>query len=261
MKVITIQPAKKLRLMIYGKPGSGKTYLCGTAGLDIRTSPVLHIDLAGNPESMSKLPTKPNTTIFQPDKLEDLDTIYDWLAADQPLDKHLAKKYQLTERFNTVIFDGFTDIQRQSFDMVMGITAETSKFTQVYPKRTYHHYNFVLQQTIHMIDLLRKLNLHIIVTALEHTKNIMEGDKIINTYASPMLDGEGKREVPGYTLGVIRMVPKATDPVVANQQKAKYTIGSFEHTTTQYGKDQHGLTKLVYGDPTITTILDAMKEG
>lgn len=258
MRTLTINKASKLRLMVYGKAGSGKTYFCGTAGLDDRTSPVLHIDMGGNPESLVKLPVSPNTTVVQLDKLEDLDTIYAWLAANQPLDQGFGKKYQIEVPFKTVIFDGFTDMQRQSFDIVMG-QDKNERFTALYPKREFSHYYFVLQQTTHMLSLLRKLDLHIIITALEHSDQRNDSTRASDAYiyAEPLLDGQARDEVPGYTLGVMRVINRNVDLVLANQLKARYSIGSFKPSKFQYAKDQHGLTMLEYGDPTITAILNA----
>ena len=257
MKKLQLAKANKLRLMIYGKPGSGKTTLCGTAGLDDRTMPVLHIDLGGNPEALAKMPKLPNVTVLQPDRLEDLNDVYDWLTADQPLDKHLAKKYDLTQQYKTVIFDGFTDMQRQSFDMIMGKT--DAPFFTSYPRREFKEYYFVLQQTVHMIAKLRELDtIHIIVTALEHSKTL--GDSTVSwTYASPMLDGEAKREVPGYALTVMRMRPvTAVDPSIVKRLGARYTIGSVFEDRYQYGKDQAGVNFDYLADPTITKILDSI---
>lgn len=262
MKLVPIALAEYLRMLVYGKPGSGKTTFCASLGLDDRTSPVLHIDCGGNPEVVGNrkvFSTTPNVTILQPDKLDELNAIYDWLEAGQPNQASLAK-WGLTPGYKTVVFDGFTDIQRQSFDRAMSM--ESAAFYANYPKREFKHYGFVLQQLLHMISELRKLKLHVIVTTLEHTKTLYEVPGEMSTvynYYSPMLDGEGKRELPGYVLSVMRMQPKpAIDPALAKRLEVKHTLGSFEHNKYQYGKDQFGFPQVNYADPTITKLLDSI---
>lgn len=263
MKRITINRNSKLKLLVYGKPGSGKTHFCGSLGLDERTTPVLHIDVAGNPITLHKgLAKGAAIDVLQPEKLSDLNLVYDWLAAGQPLDKHLAKKFELTRQYKSLVFDGITGIQRDSFTETMG-TADHG-FADFFPKREYKHYGAVLQQMIHMAKLLYALDLHCVVTAQDHTQTryTVPGDfSTAFEYHYPLLEGEGKVEFPGYALAVIRLVPIATDVAKGKQLQAKYNYGSTEHNRYQYGKDQHGFgIEAGLADPTAAKLLDLLEE-
>lgn len=263
MKKLMITQASKLKGFIYAKPGGGKTHFCSSAGLDDRTAPVLHIDVAGNPITLHKA-LKKNALIdvLQPEKVEELDAIYDWLVAGQPLGTHASKKYDLNQQYKTIVFDGITGMQRESFNILLG--AQQHKLTEYFTKREYKHYNAVLQQSIHMAKSLYALDMHVLVTAQDHstTRYMMPGDlSTAYEYHHPLLDGEAKTEFPGYALFVMRLIPVAVDPVVAKQLKAVYNFGSTQHNKYQYGKDQMGFNlDTGMGDPTVTKLLDLLEK-
>lgn len=263
MRKLVITQQSKLKGFIYAKPGGGKTHFCGSAGLDERTAPVLYIDVGGNPITLHKaLKKNAQIDVLQPDKLDELDAVHDWLVADQPMGTHLSKKYDLTRRYNTIVFDGITAIQRESFNTQLG--AERHKFTEYFAKREYKHYGAVLQQSIHMAKLMYALDMHVLVTAQDHstTRYFMPGDlSTAYEYHHPLLDGEAKTEFPGYALFVMRLVPVAVDPVTAKRCNAIYNFGSTEHNKFQYGKDQMGFNLGAgMGDPTITKLLDLLEK-
>lgn len=262
MKKLQITRKSKLKMLIYSKPGGGKTHFCASLGSDDRTAPVLHINVAGNPITLDKALRKgARIDVLEPEKLTDLNTVYDWLKAGQPLNKHLAAKYDLQQQYQTIVFDGITGIQRDAFTDAMGVA--NHGFADQFAKREYKHYGTVLQQMIHMAKLLYALDLHVIVTAQDHTQTryMVPGDyTTAYEFHHPLLEGEGKVEFPGYALAVMRLIPTATDPIKGKQIQARYNYGSFEHNRFQYGKDQHNFGVTDLADPTATKLLDLLEK-
>jgi hypothetical protein len=117
MKRVNITQSKYIKKLIYGYPGSGKTHLCGTYALDERTSPVLHIDCGGNPETLGKFEHIPD--VVRLEKISELNAIHDWLVKKQPKDHPMVTQMGLTPGYKTLNFDGISDGQRYSFDAVM----------------------------------------------------------------------------------------------------------------------------------------------
>lgn len=257
----------KLRLLAYGNPGSGKTTLVGSAALDERTSPVLHIDASGNPESLLDQPTLPD--FIRLDKLAELNPIYAWLAAGMPAEHKLVTNYGLRTDYKTVVFDGITAIQRKSFEASMGTT-------EIGPgdlgrKPTWDDYYSVLAQMLKVATYFyQTLNMHVLITALEHseTRYRVPGDKdSAYKYADVALQGRSQEELPGEALAVMRLthVTQADQGLVkrlkAEQQvKREYSLAQLLPNLTAYAKDQHHFGREYILNPTVTLLLDLLQK-
>jgi hypothetical protein len=255
MKIVNAESEPKLKLMLYGVPGSTKTRTAASAALDDRTAPALLLDMGGNPLSIRDYAKKP--TIIQIDSLNDITTVYDWLVKGQPADHALAKA-GLEPGYKTVIIDSITDVQRYAFAMLTGSTGarpgEQQAAVQI------QHHNVVLGQMTTISRDFFRLPLHVIITALEHEKQ----DSIGNLYYRPMLTGQAEGAVGAYAYAIGRCMHKGRiDTKFARLlEDAKLTpktsIVFFNPSTRAVAKDQHNFGAAYIVDPTVTKLLDAM---
>ena len=267
MKTVNLaDKGKKLRVLAYGKPGSGKTTFIGSAGNDVRTAPVLHVDCSGNPESLNRYDAL-NTTIVTLDALAELNPIYEWLKAGQPDNHNLVTRLGLTPGYKTLVFDGITAIQRYSFDTVLGTTDH--KPGTVPAKASWDNYRSVLSQMIKIAtSFYQTLDMHVLMTALEHTKRKQRDPNDSDTaydYAHPALQGQSADELPGEALAVLRLTHITTmtpqqQVAIKAQTPDVYSVAQFVPTQTVYAKDQHGFGVQILGNPTVTALLDRLEK-
>lgn len=267
MKLIKLDRAnQKLKLLIAAKPGSGKTTLLGSASLDDRAYPVLHIDAGGNPESLDLQDNKGKSlydlskiTVIRMTELKDLSLIYDYLYTGQKADHQFARSLgdNLLGTYKTLTFDGITDVQRLIIDNVAGNTnaAPGSKLNPV----QIQHYNEILNQMVRFAKLFYGLNLHIIITSLE--QDLYENDTF-RGYV-PALQGKSANEVPGYALGVYRLthtgslssIQRKVDNIPDNAITYMYMQRS---PLMPMIKDQHQLKLPGLANPQIKMLLDRL---
>lgn len=269
MRKVTLSARSHLRLLIYGKPGKGKTYFAGTAAKDERTAPVLWIDAGGNPISLTHLGLKADDTrltLLAIDKLSDLADVYNWLRgvngapAQDP--KHIyALENNLKPPYRTIVFDGITHMQRLSFDAIM--QSEDLAPGLMPPKPAWQHYRSVLGQMIGIASKFYTLRMHVVVTALEHPepRYLVPGDaSTAYTYYEPLLAGQSVDEFPGWSLNVGRMALAASydeQTIAANNARDAYSMLQFKATRYVDAKDQHNFGPY-HADPTITKLLNIM---
>lgn len=262
MKRIKANQVHYLKLCPYGQPGSGKTRFAGTAALDSRTSPVLWLNVSGNPLSIRDYPKQPD--ILDIEELTDVNDVYDWLEAGQKPTSPIVAKYDLTPGYKTLVIDGITDVQREILTMVAG--NQKTKPGSLPRSRELQHYNPSLDQMVmfakYFFTKLRKM--HIIITALEREETDKDTDK---KYYRPLLLGQAAGEVAGYAYTVMRMVPpdridRAAKKKVGSDNVDRPTtesIALLRGTSSYYAKDQHGTGLEFMVNPTVTMFLDAMK--
>lgn len=257
MKRVLPSKRSKLRLLLYGKPGSCKTTLAGTAGLDPRSAPVLWIDAGGNPISLAHL-RQPAIDVLQIDTIGDLQEIYKWLAAGQPERDPFPKINQLKPGYKTVVIDGITHTQRLSFDAITG--AANLMPGAMPPLEQWPHFRQVLGQMILIASKFYTLDMHVIITALEHNdiRPIAIGEKEVYVYREPALAGASVDQFPGWAFNVGRMAQASTfDPTILKSIKGEgaYSVVQFRPSRYVDAKDQHRLGDYI-ADPTIAKFLD-----
>ena len=265
---------KFLSILVSGQPGSGKTSFMGSAALDPRSAPVLHVDVSGNPESLLRLRKQPDVIRLGP--LTDLDAVFDFFLQKQPANHALVTQFGCTPGYKTLILDGITAIQRKSFDDVMGYTP--GKPGAGVPNPEWPHYNRSLAQMIEIATLAfqRLTGIHVLVSCLEKTEKrymVPGEEKSSYPFHRPALKGQAQRELPGEAKCVIRLahvttitpdtlksiestygVPKGTTP-------NWYSVGQFVHTKNAYAKDQHNFGIEYMPNPTVKKLLDLLESN
>jgi phage nucleotide-binding protein len=170
-----------INLMTYGDPGSGKTYLCGTAEDDPRTSPVLLIDVEGGTITVRKR----NIDVVQARSLNEVQKIYNTL-------------YKAGEDiyYKTVCVDSFSELQKLDMRFIMKQAKETAKDPDKVDidVPSMREWGKSLEHMRTMARAFRDLPCNTILTALAHTeKEEGQPDKI---FAS--LSGKARNEIPGF---------------------------------------------------------------
>lgn len=256
MKRVDPKQSKYLRLMPYGQPGSYKTRFAASAALYEPTSPVLMLNMGGNPLSILDYPQVPD--ILDVEKLADLKMVYDWLAGGMRQNSPLVQQFGLRHDYRTFVLDGITGTQRQAFNELQGIKDTVGDVN--IPDREFRHYNKVLSLMVNMARLCFQLPMHVIITAQEQEKT--DASSGLTKYR-PLLDGQSQAEVPGWAYTVMRMAHRSA--VSAKLQKEygiedkelkvdSVGVAFLKPTRNYYAKDQHGMGVDFIVEPTVEKV-------
>lgn len=264
--------SQKLRALVYGVPGAGKTTFAGTAAMFEETSPVLWIDMAGNPESAFRLQSRfvhtPDVVIVE--SIEDLNRVYKWVSGGMKSGT-FSEKYGLLGNgpYKTLVIDGITELQRKITSTVIG-AEQSSEFIQYGTKLSWDAHGAILGVMLRVAKMayLDLPDMHIIITALEQTTRI-EADSD-DSRSFPRLSGQSRSELPGYANLVMRMVQvsAATSDVRAftgTENLTKFssstrTLGLVAPSTRWEAKDQFGLPFKFMFNPTVERFVTAARE-
>lgn len=263
MKKLDVTVDKWFRGLFYGQPGSTKTRTAATAAMDPRMSPVLHLDIGGNTLSVRDYEVKPD--IFEMDSLKEFNVIYDFLSKGQPDDHPMVKQMGAQVGYKTVIIDGITDVQRDAFNGVTGNAAKNP--ADLVPPRQIQHYGTVLAQMTQFARMFYKLEMHVIVTALEKEDR---DEATGGIYYRPMLAGQAAGEVAAYAYTVARMMHAAR--VTKQDTRAvsetgfegvgqAISVAVFQPSGRIMAKDQSGMKVPYMVDPTMTKMLDLIERN
>jgi len=257
MKVIRPEDtdALLLKALLYGPPGSTKTRTSATAAADKRTSPVLHIDMGGNPLSIRTYRERPD--VISAETFVDLNNAHRWLAAGQPQRGQL---YEMLgspkEPYKTVTFDGITTLQRRVMSRATGNDAKDP--ADVLTAAEYKHHGTVLMQMIKFAEAFFILPMHVIITALEYEQQDSGGA----IYYRPQLTGQAASEVPAYAYLVGRMMHVNRVAGALRQAMSDEITGDtvsvmlLQPSSRWYAKNQYCAGEPYIVDPTVTKIMD-----
>jgi hypothetical protein len=258
---------QKLKILIYGLPGAGKTWFAASAVEAQETSPALILTAAGNPQSLMRWKNRPDTFVIN--DLEDLNPFYAFFAEGQPKGAGMIERLGLNPPYRCLVVDGMTELQRYTLSQVGGYSVlgpgTRGKALQI------QQFNPVLEHTIRMASLFfgladpgAKLPIHVIITSLEwHKLNI----KTQQTTVLPLIWGSANTEVAGYALASGRIrhassVPKKVMKTIPDAPADTPVIFWRPQPGVPLNKDQYGGVLGDYmANPTIQKVVDLVYGG
>ena len=175
-KIITDLSASKLRILVYGNAGTGKTRFAGSAALFEPTAPALMLTIGGNPISLQDYPQKP--VVIEIESLRDFNDVYDWLYQGQPVSHPYGQVMQPlvgAQKFLTLIIDGATEVNNKVWRVIMGRSESDPDFakiggTEIDPRKFQDNLATMAYWGSLFFELAAMHNKHplnVIVTALE----------------------------------------------------------------------------------------------
>ena len=250
------QANEGMKLLIYGQPGCGKTWLSGSASEDSRFGRALMLETFGNPISLRNKEKMPD--ILTLEKLEDFNEPYEWLTEGQPTHSPWAKSLGLTPPYGTIIIDGATEVQRFIMRKISGNSvAGPGDLTTAMSRQGFGQLlGTMLNWSIHYFNLA-SLGINVIITGLEANKQ----DESMIVRNSPLFWGQSGNELCGYAYMVMRLSVKLrVDPELKADDQIfnddTYNVGQLVETKRTYAKDQYdcGVTHII--NPTMAKVAD-----
>jgi len=201
--------AKYLRLLVYGEPGTGKTWFGASAALDTVSAPVLFLEyraqigsLRSNPDFVKAIDEK-QLVILQLDKYSELNYVYTWLSQGCPENQNFDELFDAPPK--TLVVDSLTELQRSEVMRISGNQA--NKFLTDVDAPQIQHWGQLLNQFTLLANLFYKLPMHVIFIGLEDVdygpRNVGEAPTIQGYRLA--LQGSSQRQFPAYAMTVMRL--------------------------------------------------------
>lgn len=172
-----------LNMLVYGEPGVGKTFLCGTAQDHPMTSPILFLDVEGGTVTLRK---RKDVDVIQLRSLEQLSDIHENLRVNND------------SYYKTVIIDSLSEMadldMREVMKKMMRDARDRGKERDpdVPDKR---EWGIVRTHTRRIVRAFKDLPMNTIMTALL----LQDKDDLTGaTTFYPSLSGKLKQEIPGF---------------------------------------------------------------
>ena len=248
--------------IIYGRPGSGKTTLMGTACDDERFGKILDLDTFGNPQVLRRRETKPD--ILAMEKLEDFNEPYNWILQGQDAKDPFAKKCELKPPYTTLFVDGTTEVQRFITGLITGSShTDPGQLTNALGRQGFGQLlGTMMNWAKHYIELSR-MGINVFFTCLEAEKK----DENQVSHFEPLIWGQSGLELSGYALLVGRLTTRLkTDREIRGEDETAvlpdvYNILQILPTTATFAKDQYGCGVSHINNPTMGKLMDLIKQS
>lgn len=256
------EEGKYLRLLMYGEPGSGKTWCAAKAALDEHTAPALYVEyraqitsLRSSPEFVDAI-NSGQLLILRLEAYSELSHVYTWLERGRGSYPTFDK---MMEQFGheddvmpkTVILDSLTELQRTEVMRLAG--NNLNKFLTEVANPEIKHWGSLLNQFTLLANKFYELPYHIVIVGLE---SVDYGDHAIGE-TPPIegyrlaLQGQAKRQFPGYALTLMRLERAARNSKAYN---VGYTQGIKSKT-----KEQTGLIPAKIPNPSIPKLAKCLR--
>lgn len=253
--------AQYLRMLVYGEPGAGKTWLGASAALDELTAPVLYIEhraqiasLRSNPEFITAMEDG-RLVILSLDKYSELNHIYTYLFTlggnAKPASGSIGSLFPNGPP-KTLIVDSLTELQRTEVLRVAGNPVD--KFlTEIDPPQI-QNWGQLLNQFTLLANKFYALPMHVVFLGLE---DVDYAPRIVGqapqvTGFRLALQGSAQRQFPAYALTVMRLER-------APRNSQAYCVG---HTRAIRAKtkEQSGCIPAKVVGPTIPMLVEMLRE-
>jgi hypothetical protein len=251
--------AAQLKMLVYGVPGTGKTYLAGTAGLDERLSPIVFIDAEGGLRSLDRMfpdHEDPRILTVRVSQLKGNRAISmngaDPIDPNQPLGLGNVLEWLLlasTKQYvKTVVIDSMTEIQKLSMAAIQADEAAHGRDASVPTQQMWFKNTESIRSTVRAF---RDLPYHLIVTCHEQTVQDQTTGRIDRL---PSLSGKLAYEIQGFFDIVAQLTTTSVTGDGAPPRIVRHM--SVQPIGGRGGKDRTGALGVELVDPTMTAILD-----
>lgn len=235
-----------LNMLVYGKPGEGKTVLAGSATEVEDMSPVLFIDCEGGTVALKNTYPKAHR-IRVTQTLDGKNLLVDW--------KMIEAIYQELRRgkhdYQTVVIDSLSELQRISMEIVMKQMLSGPSGAGRDPDiASQREWGKVQEQLRRVVRQFRDLPMHTIFITHVATR----GDDGIERY--PSLPGKLANEVAGFVDLVLFLYTKQVQNKETKKSEIKRAI-SCAASPTLVAKDRTGILPPIMEDPTMAKIYKA----
>lgn len=268
MKQITpnqlVQLAKYLRVLIFGEPGTGKTWFGASGCLDPETSPVLFVEYRAQIASIrsnleyTKAMSDGRLIILQLEKYTELNYIITWLTRGRGSVSALDEMMQTAGHADdvmprTIVIDSLTELQRS--EVMRRAGNAPNKFLSDVEAPQIQDWGSLLNQFTLLAHMFYELPYHVIFSGLETVdfgKAVIGEQPQIVAYRVAM-QGQAKRQFPAYAMTLMRLER-------APLNSKAYCLG-YTQAIRAKTKEQTGMIPAKIADPTIPKLAKLLRGG
>jgi AAA domain-containing protein len=226
-------------MLIFGEPGAGKTWFCGTAEDHKATSPVLLVDMEGGVLTLRK---RKGVDVVQARTIKELTDVINRVYEDK------------SGYYRTFVLDSLTELQKRDMREVMDTEYNKKPDTTDRDVASQRSWGKNAERVRRIIRALRDLPMNSIVTSLAVTEKD-EQTGIVRTY--PSFPGKMRGEVPGYfdVVGLLYAQEERNGEVITRRLQVA-------PSRRVLAKDRTSALGQVLENPTVPMLWDLMaKDG
>lgn len=247
-KVLGVKPpdsvVQYLNLLVYGEPGAGKTYLCGTAQDSEDTRPLLFLDVEGGSMTLRR---RPDVDVIQIRSMQEIIDVSNEL-------------FKNPGYYKTLAVDSLTELQKLDLMTVVKDYKRSSSTPDridedVPDQRSWGKSGVRIGR---IVRFLKDLPINTIMTCLlatEWEKDDKNRDTDTVKLFYPALPGKLRSEIPGYfdVVGYLKAEAPTPGTIVRDLQVAK--------TKKVVAKDRTGSLGLLVKEPSVPLMWQTINDS